>query len=158
MRAQHFGCLMVIGSALLLAPSHVQGQARTPEQIVAAVPVEVPEVATGGSWTERKSNGVYRAVVVLSGADKEAAARVFLQWIVVKPDSLVPEVARTVAIKEVNDKKLSHAFINLQADKEGEAILIVTSIDPQTSKEQTFAFKATKPGTYAVTAPPKVQQ
>lgn len=137
-----------------LASPGVLGQGRTPEQIAQSVPVEVPEVVTGGAWTDGKASGVYRALVVLSG-QKEAVSHVFLQWISVRPDTLVPEIAKTVAVKEVNDKKLPSAFITLQADKEGEAILIVTTIDPKTNNEQAIAFKATKPGVYQPTQPPK---
>ena len=134
--------------------SEALAQGRTPEQVAHALPVEVPEVVTGGAWTDGKSSGVYRALVVLSG-QKEAVSHVFLQWIVVKPDTLVPEIAKTVAVKEVNDKKLPSAFITLQAEKEGEAVLVVTTIDPKTNKEQTLAFKATKPGVYQPAEPPK---
>ncbi|KAB2846972.1 MAG: hypothetical protein F9K44_14370 [Hyphomicrobiaceae bacterium] len=136
------------------APSNAVAQGKSPEQVAQSVPVEVPEVITGGAWTDGKGTGVYRALVVLSG-DKQPVSHVFLQWIAVKPDTLIPEIARTVAIKEVNDKKLPSAFIALQAEKEGEAVLIITTIDPKTNKEQTLAFKATNPGSYQPTAPPK---
>lgn len=143
-----FGC--VTATAAL-------AQGRPPEQIAQSVPVDVPEVVTGGAWTDGKASGVYRALVVLSG-QKEAASHVFLQWIAVNSSTLVPEIAKTVAVKEVNDKKLPSAFITLQADKEGEVILIVTTIDTKTNKEQTLAFKATKPGVYQPTEPPKAPQ
>jgi hypothetical protein len=139
-----------------LASPALLAQGRPPDQVAQSVPVEVPEVVTGGAWTDGKAQGVYRALVVLSG-QKEAVSHVFLQWIAVRPDTLVPEIARTVAVKEVNDRKLPSAFITLQAEKEGEAVLIVTAIDPKTNAEQTLAFKATKPGVYQPTAPPKAQ-
>lgn len=147
------GLALALLSAGLASPVAL-GQGRTPEQVAQSLPVEVPEVVTGGAWTDGKSSGVYRALVVLSG-QKEAVSHVFLQWIAVNPTTLAPEIAKTVAIKEVNDKKLPSAFITLQAEKEGEAVLVVSTIDPKTNKEQTVAFKATKPGVYQPTEPPK---
>lgn len=136
-----------------LAQAPAAAPARTAEQIVAAIPTEVPEVHTGGSWQDGGAQGVFRTITVLSAKDN--TAQVFIQWIALKANSPIPEVAKTVAIKEVADKKLPNAFVTLEADKEGEATIVVASFDPATNKDFAVAFKATKPGVYAVTALPQ---
>ena len=141
----------VMTAGPLTAPA--QAPARTTEQIAASIPTEVPEVHTGGSWQDGGTQGVYRTITVL--AAKENTAQVFIQWISLKADNPIPEVAKMVAIKEVTDKKLPNAFVTLEADKEGEAIIVVASFDPNTNKDVAIAFKASKPGVYAATALPE---
>jgi hypothetical protein len=136
----------------VLALAQAQAPARSPEQLVAAVPAEVPEVHTGGSWQDGNTQGVFRALAVLVPADN--TTRVYLQWIAMKQDSPLPEIVKTVPIKEIIDKKLPNAFISMEAEKEGEVIVVISSYDPASNKDQTLAFKATKPGSYAPTAVP----
>ena len=144
------------GTALLLgaiAPAVAQAPAgKTPDQIAAAIPTEVPEVHTGGSWQDGGAQGVFRTITVLSA--KENVAHVYIQWISLKADNPIPEIAKTVLIKEVADKKLPNAFVTLEAEKEGEATIVVASFDPATSKDYAVAFKASKPGVYGPTALP----
>ena len=151
-----FGLIAGLGAASWAAtPGMAQAPAaaRAPEQIVAAIPTEVPEVHTGGSWQDGGLQGVFRTVTVLS--TKDNTAHVFIQWISLKADSPTPEIAKTVEIKEVADKKLPNAFVTLEADKEGEATIIVASFDPATSKDVAVAFTASKPGTYVSTKVPE---
>ena len=135
------------------ATAQAQGAAKSPEQIALAIPTEVPEVHTGGSWQDGGTQGVFRTITVLSAKDN--TAHVFIQWIALKADNPIPEIAKTVVIKEVTDKKLPNAFVSLEANKEGEATIIVASFDPATNKDVAVAFKATKPGAYAATAVPE---
>lgn len=146
------GTLMLLGTAPVLAQAPAASGSKTPDQIVAAIPTEVPEVHTGGSWQDGGAQGVFRTITVLSA--KENMAHVFIQWISLKADNPVPEIAKTVLIKEISDKKLPNAFVTLEAEKEGEATIIVASFDPATSKDFAVAFKASKPGVYAATALP----
>jgi desulfoferrodoxin (superoxide reductase-like protein) len=134
------------------ASSQARAQARSPEQVAASIPTEVPEVHTGGSWQDGNLQGVFRTITVLS--TKENTAHVFIQWISLKADNPIPEIAKTVAIKEVTEKKLPNAFVTLEADKEGEATIVVASFDPATNKDVAVAFKASKPGVYAATKLP----
>jgi hypothetical protein len=137
--------------AAVAAPAAVA--AKTAEEIALAVPHEVPEVHTGGSWTDGKAQGVYRAIVVLGGVDQ--TTRVFVQWLAVKPDSPSSEILKMTEITEVAEKKLPNAFVTLEAEKEGEVLIVVASFDPSTNKDSTLAFKASAPGTYAVTKVPE---
>jgi hypothetical protein len=148
--------LCLAGSLATLAwmeTARAQGAAKSPEQIAASIPTEVPEVHTGGSWQDGSAQGVFRTITVL--ASKDNTAHVFIQWISLKADSPIPEIAKTVLIKEVSDKKLPNAFVTLEADKEGEATIVVASFDPATNKDVAVAFKATKPGSYAATKIPE---
>jgi desulfoferrodoxin (superoxide reductase-like protein) len=140
-------------SAQAPASAQAQGAAKTPDQIAATIPTEVPEVHTGGSWQDGAAQGVFRTITVLSAKDN--TAHVFIQWIALKADNPIPEIAKTVLIKEVTEKKMPNAFVTLEADKEGEATIIVASFDPATNKDVAVAFKATKPGTYAATKVPE---
>lgn len=147
--------IALAGALWLSAADHAQAQAqaKSPEQIAAAIPTDIPEVHTGGSWQDGGLQGVFRTITVLSAKDN--TAHVFIQWISLKADNPIPEIAKTVQIKEVSDKKLPNAFVTLEAEKEGEATIVVASFDPATSKDVAVAFKATKPGTYAPTKLPE---
>ena len=127
-----------------VVPAQAQSPAKSPEQIAAAIPTEVPEVHTGGSWQDGGAQGVFRTITVL--AAKDNTAHVFIQWISLKADNPIPEIARTVLIKEVTEKKLPNAFVTLEAEKEGEATIVVASFDPTTSKDLAIAFKASSSG------------
>jgi hypothetical protein len=133
--------------ALTLVCTSVDAQSSSPDAIAAAVPIEVPEVISGGGWQDGEINGVYRAIVIVSGADKDLAARVYLQWIGLNANG-APHVVKTVAIKEFNDKRLPNAILDLDADADNQALVIVTTFDPKSQKPTSTAFKATKPGIY----------
>jgi hypothetical protein len=133
--------------ALALVCAGAQAQLKSPEAIAGAIPVEVPEVISGGGWQDGEMNGIYRAIVIVSGAEKDLAARVYLQWIGLNANG-APHVVKTVPIKEINDKKLPNAILDLDADADNQALIIVTTFDPTTQKPTSTAFKATKPGIY----------
>src|SRR5262249_47327141 len=105
--------LAAFGALALFCPI-AEAQSRSPETIVGTIPVEVPEVISGGGWQDGGMNGVYRAIVTVSGAEKDLAARVFLQWIGLNANG-APHVVKTVPIKEFNDKKLPNAILDLDA-------------------------------------------
>jgi hypothetical protein len=134
-------------TALALVCPIGKAQPRSPDDIAGAVPVEIPEVISGGGWQDGGMNGVYRAIVIVSGAEKDFAARVYVQWIGLSANG-PPHVVKTAPIKEFNDKKLPNAILDLDADAENQAIIIVTTFDPRIQKPTSTAFKATKPGIY----------
>src|SRR6478609_969883 len=49
-------------------------------KIVESLPTEIADVVTGGSWSADKQGGFYRAIVAMTGAEKDFGAHVFLQW------------------------------------------------------------------------------
>jgi hypothetical protein len=60
-------------------------------------------VVTGGSWSADNQGGFYRAIVAMTGAEKDFGAHVFLHWLALSETNPVPKVIATVPIKEVND-------------------------------------------------------
>jgi hypothetical protein len=138
--------IAAFGALALVCPI-AEAQPRSPDAIAEAIPVEVPEVISGGGWQDGGMNGVYRAIVIVSGAQKDLAARVYVQWIELSANG-PPHVVKTAPIKEINDKKFPNAILDIGADAENQAIIIVTTFDPNTQKPTSTAFKATKPGIY----------
>ena len=64
-----------------------------------------------------QARGSYRAIVVITGTEKDFGARVFLQWLALSEASPVPTGVATVPIKEVNDQKLANASIEIEAKR-----------------------------------------
>jgi hypothetical protein len=143
----------LIALALILTPL-APTAAQTSEEIAAAVPIDIPEVVSGGEWQDGGSIGAYRAVVLLAPLGNEAQALVFVQWIGAKDANSPLDIVQNIAIKDVSDRKLPMASIAIEAEKENEAIIIVTSADPKTQAPIVLAYKATKPGVIAPTAVP----
>ncbi len=144
--------------------------------LVSALPAQIPEILTGGSWSNGDIGGVYRAVVVLSkkdekkpdllskagdlktGSDKkiikagkpasERKAEVFIQWIAYDGGKATAKIVKTVSIKEFNEKHLRHAFLAMDTLKDNEMTLLVTSYDESSDKDVSISVKATVPGKY----------
>ncbi|MGB0058023.1 MAG: hypothetical protein WBQ20_15000 [Methyloceanibacter sp.] len=86
-------------------------------KIVESLPTEIADVVTGGSWSADKQGGFYRAIVAMTGAEKDFGAHVFLHWLALSDTNPVPKVIATVPIKEVNDPKLANASIEIEAKR-----------------------------------------
>jgi hypothetical protein len=67
--------------AVALIPPAAASAADDDAKLVESLPPEVADVVTGGSWSEGKQGGFYRAIVVMSGTEQSFGARVFLQWL-----------------------------------------------------------------------------
>lgn len=133
-----------------------QAQAQTGPtalEIAGGVPVEIGEVMAGGSWTDAGRIGVYRTIVVLTGPNDAPRADVVVQWIGMKAEGGPAEVVKAVAIKQVADAGLSNAQVALEAEREDEITILVTSYDAD-AKLTAIAFKAGKPGDIAPTSLP----
>lgn len=134
--------------------------------LVNSLPAQIPEILTGGSWTNGNIGGVYRAVVVLSKVSNqrqnllkktangpetlptERKAEVFIQWISYANGKATAKIVKTVSIKEFNEKQLRHAFLAMDTLKENEMTLLVTSYDENSDKDVSISVKATAPGKY----------
>jgi hypothetical protein len=133
--------------------------------LVSSLPAQIPEILTGGSWTNGSVGGVYRAVVVLSKASAqkpdlfgktspdsskpaERKAEVFIQWIAYDGSKATSKIVKTVSIKEFNEKQLRHAFLAMDTLKDNEMTLLVTSYDENRDKDVSISVKATAPGKY----------
>ena len=116
----------------------------------------VPHVVTGGSWSADKQGGFYRAIVAMTGAEKDFGAHVFLQWLALSETNPVPKVIATMPIKEVNDQKLANASIEIEGEesKDNEITIIVSSYDFDADKDITLFVKGTAPGKYTMAKAP----
>ena len=139
--------------ALLMLP-FAGVSARADEAAAAAVatalPPSVVEVANGGAWTKGEERGYYRAIVVSSPEGERDVAYLFLQWITYKGSAAGGAVVAAAPIKEINALKLSNAFLTIDAEKEEEAIVTVSSFDPEKETDILYTVTATAPGAYTV--------
>lgn len=139
---------LLLMMALFAVPT--TATARTPEALVAMVPVEVKEIQSGGVWEDRGTSGIYRMVATLAGADRDYAARVHLQWLSIDQVSGQLRVVNTVEIKEFNEQRMPFVSISFDADTPGELNLVLMSRDGVRMRDVVVTIRAGKPGHYAV--------
>jgi hypothetical protein len=137
-------CLCVVAIATPAAFAQSVGSG-----IAAALPVELTEVTSGGSWIDGSSSGTYRVVIVLGGPPDEAA-EVHIQWIGSRTPASPLQIIASTPIKEFNDLRLSSASISVDAEIDGEARVSITG--PETPGETPVAVSivAQLPGQYAL--------
>lgn len=150
--------LLQLPAAFLLAvlSLSVTGPARaaSPAEIAAGVPVEIPQILTGGFWEEGDNSGIYRVIVVTAGSGENLFIEVFIQWLKIEENGPKPEIIKTIPLNEVNEKKFGNAFVFLQGGKEeDEVILVVSSYNPETDNEQQVWIEVGTPGNYKMVAP-----
>ena len=128
------------------------GNARSDETTAGALAQNlapsITEVANGGAWTDGKDTGFYRAVVVNEPGAANDVAYVFMQWITYRNGTSEPRIVNETSLKEVNALHLPNAFLTLDSEKDNQAILTVSSFDPQKEGDQNFTITATLPGKY----------
>lgn len=153
-----FAGLMGATGLALAGAAQAQAQAtRSAADLAASVPLDVSEIATGGSWTDAGKTGVYRTIVVVTGPNDAPKAHVVVQWIGMKVEGGPTELVKSVDLKDVADATLTNASVAVEAEREDEVTIVVTSYDSD-AKPSVLAFKATKPGDVAKTElPPSVQ-
>jgi hypothetical protein len=154
-----FPALQIPAVALLsmlaaAAVSPAAAESKQAEKVATLVPADVIEVQSIGTWTQDKQTGIYRTVTIISGADKEYAARVFVQWLAIKGDSGRAEVVATTPLTEFNDQRMPMATVTIDADTDNEASIVVAAQDNDTHRDTLMMFKATKPGQYSLVASP----
>jgi hypothetical protein len=117
---------------------------------------QVADVVSGGSWSEGKQGGFYRAINVMSGDEKAFGVHLYLQWLAFEEKNPIPKVVKTVAVKEVNDQKLQNATIDLEGEegKDNQVTVTVSSYDFDADKDIVLLVKAGAPGTYAMVKAP----
>jgi len=167
-------------AALLLVPVMAGSSLAKADSsdIANSLPAQIPEILTGGSWTNGSVGGVYRAVVVLSKSSEQKPdllsktisktpaaekaqpsakrkAEVFIQWISYENGKASAKIVKSVSIREFNEKQLRHAFLAMDTLKDNEMTLLVTSYDEGTDKDISVSVKATTPGNYEASKAPK---
>ncbi|MGH6824919.1 hypothetical protein [Methyloceanibacter sp.] len=142
--------------AVALIPPASAAAADDDAKIVETLPPEVADVVTGGSWSEGKQGGFYRAIVVMTGSEQSFGARVYLQWLALSETDPVPKVVATAPLKEVNDQKLGNASIEIEGEetKDNEITIIVSSYDFEEDKDISLYVKGTAPGKYTMAKAP----
>jgi hypothetical protein len=116
--------------AFLLTP-FAAAAAEDDAKLVESVSPQIADVVTGGSWSDGKQGGLYRAFVVMSGSEADFGARVYLQWLTLSDDSPIPGVVQTIPIKEVNEQNLPNASIQIDGEenKDNEVYVVVSAYD-----------------------------
>lgn len=117
------------------------------------VPPRVAEVTSGGSWTDGKAHGTFRAIVVEAGTAEKHAAEVFLQWISPDASGRPSGIVASIPIKEFNALAHSHASLRLDDTVDGEIQLYIDTEDAGAQPVEIRIF-ATTPGHYAIISDP----
>ena len=102
---------------------------------------------TGGSWLADKEGGFYRAIVAMTGTEKDFGAHVFLRWLALSETNPVPKVMATVHVEEVNDQKLVNiqSILRGKESNDNEITIIASSYDFDADKEHHFVCRRTAP-------------
>lgn len=119
------------------------------------VPTDVSEVVSGGNWSEGESNGVFRAIVITNTEGQASRARVIVQMLSFEKGSALPKVAKTIPVKEVEEKKLPNAFLAMDVENDNELTLIITSYDAEKDQDTSMMVKFDSAGKYEIVPPAK---
>jgi hypothetical protein len=149
-----YAAAMLSLASMLLTSSPAAADAKLAEKLATQVPADIIEVQSIGTWTQEKQAGIYRTVTIISGTDKEYAARVFVQWLAIKGESGRAEIVATAPLVEFNNQRMPMAAVTIDADTDNEASIVVSAQDSDTQRDTMMMFKATKPGQYSVVVSP----
>ncbi len=117
-------------AVLALGLSLSAAQAQEPEKLALAVPPEVSEIATAGTWSEGEQTGVFRAVILTTPANTTTQAHLVVQLLSLSDDGTEAKVAKTVYVKKISDRNLPNAFLAVEEDStENEITWRLTSYD-----------------------------
>ncbi|MGD9868517.1 MAG: hypothetical protein AB7U38_11020 [Hyphomicrobiales bacterium] len=120
------------------------------DKIAEGLPPEISEVVSGGSWAADDTGGTYRAMVIMGHEGQTFAAHVFVQWVAFDKKTGAPKVVSTLPIKEVREQQLQNAFVFIEAEKDNEAKVSISSYDPVADKDISIIAVATAPAKYSV--------
>lgn len=141
-------CCLVFASLALAPFASIGARAADAVSTASAVPLEVPEMVSGGAWSDGGLTGAYRAMVVMPAA--AGPANVVVQLITIEKGDTPPKVVKTVPIKEVAAQSFSSAFLAMDAENENEMTLIVTAYGSGTDQDTSMQFKFDAKGNYKV--------
>jgi hypothetical protein len=135
-------------AALVVVTPPAPLAARGPESLASAVPAEVAEVVTGGTWIDGAMAGTYRVVTVVSGTDRDYGARVYIQWLQVRADTGRSQLIRTVPVAEFNELVMPHAVVTLETEVENRAAVLIAAEDMKAGRSVLISVQAGPPGQY----------
>ena len=126
-----------IAATVIVAFMAMSGaRAQSAEKLTLAIPPEVTEVATAGTWADGELSGVFRATVLTMAAGDTTQAHLVVQLMAVSPDGNTSKVHKTIAVKQIADKKLPNAFLAVEEDgTENEVTWRVTSYDSNSNAD-----------------------
>ena len=139
----------------LLAGGTLHVYAEEAPAVAAAVPIEVTEVESGGNWTEGETTGVFRAITVTKHNGETVRAHVIVQMLETDKSGNVLKIAKTVSVKEVEEKKLSNAFLTMDVENDNELTLVINSYDSEKDQDTSLLVKFDAKGNYAIVTAPK---
>jgi hypothetical protein len=126
------------------------GLAQDAAKAAAQVPTDVSEVVSGGNWSEGDNSGVFRAVVVTTTDGQASQARVIVQMLAFEKGNPLPKIAKTIPVKEVEEKKLPNAFLAMDVENDNELTLIITSYDAEKDQDTSMMVKFDSAGKYQI--------
>ena len=142
----------VIVACLTLSSARAQDA----EKLVQAIPPEVTEVATAGTWSDGDSSGVFRATVLTVPSGDTTQAHLVLQLMAVSSDGNTSKVYKTAPVKKIADRKLPNAFLAVEEDgTENEVTWRVTSYDSNSNADIGALVTIDAKGEVAVKDAPK---
>jgi|EndMetStandDraft_9_1072997.scaffolds.fasta_scaffold11739_3 hypothetical protein len=126
------------------------GSAQDAAKSAGQVPTDVSEVVSGGNWSEGDSSGVFRAVVVTNTDGQVSQARVIVQMLTFEKGNPLPKIAKTIPVKEVEERKLPNAFLAMDVENDNELTLIITSYDAEKDQDTSMMVKFNSSGKYEI--------
>lgn len=142
----------------LLAGGTLPAYAEDVAAVAAALPIEVTEVVSGGNWTEGDASGVFRAITVTKPDGETAQAHVIVQMLETDKTGNVLKVAKTISVKEVEEKKLTNASLAMDVENDNELTLIINSYDSEKDQDTSLLMKFDAKGKYAAVTAPKEEE
>jgi hypothetical protein len=133
---------------LLALPPGAAFAADKAAAVAAAVPVEVSEIVSGGTWSENGKTGFYRAMVIAPA--ESAPVAVVVQLLALESEQAVPQLVATVPITEIAGQAFTSAVLAMDAEIDNEMTLIVTAFGSGTDQDTALEFKFDGAGNYAV--------
>ena len=137
--------------ALAASPSLAQDAMKSAAQ----VPTDITEIVSGGNWSEGEASGVFRAVVVTSTEGQASQARVIVQMLTFEKGNPLPKIAKTITVKEVEERKLPNAFLAMDVENDNELTLIITSYEAEKDQDTSLMVKFDATGKYVIAPPAK---
>jgi hypothetical protein len=141
----------------LLAGGAGFAQAEEAAAVADKVPTEITEVVSGGNWSQGETTGTFRAIAVTKQNGDATQANVIVQMLSSDKGSSVQKVVKSVAVKEVTERKLANAFLAMDVENDNELTLIITSYDSEKDQDASLLVKFDNTGKYEIVTAPKDQ-
>lgn len=143
-------------AAIAIAITGSAALAQDIQKLAEAVPPEVSEIATAGTWTQGDTTGVFRAIVLTTPAGTSTQAHLVVQLMSLSEDGSEAKVAKSVYVKKVSDKKLPNAFLAVEEDNtENEISWRLTSYDAENDTDTGLLVTVNAAGEAQVKDAPK---